>query len=214
MVETVVMDSEYNDASQSYNKIASKAEKATKHFIKTVAGLINNRTIAGQTAKNIANFMGEMNSALGSTFNAQVSHTAKLNKEYLAAIDEADKEMYGGSRTGNAAPSYIDSIDQPYADTTSMIKLNKPAMMKCIETLRTGPMNDIKDCTERMSMVKFSVSKGAVKNQSVIVRSNILESLNALTDIFSAVIVCLEGVASAMEEADAKISRSFTGGVK
>jgi len=206
MDEIIVVDSEYQDAAHEYDNAAFKVPDASRYFTSTVLSIVNDQALAGQAARNVASFIGEMNRALGSSFGELTSLAAKLCTEYVEAIDEADKELYGGG----IPQSYIDAPNTPYPAVlpfvNSSIQLNRAVMEKHISTLKSGPVKDIEDYLTRIGAVDFGESKGATKDQSVIFKDSVLESLAALKEIFDAFIRYLENVCKTLADADASLS--------
>jgi len=208
MDEIIVVDSEYQDASHNYKKAAFKVEDASKYFTKTVLSIVRNRVLMGEAAMNVAAFIGEMNTALGSTFEGLTNSVAKLCTDYVSAIDEADRELYSGSKP----PSRIYSPDIPYPSvlpiTGALVGLDKAALESHISKLKSGPVKDIADNITRIGAIDFGGSKGLTKDQSVIFKDNALESLTALQEIFDAMISYLEGVAETLADTDQQVMRS------
>ena len=209
MIRTIVVDSEYLSAADSYNDAARRVHEATEFFKRNVMKLITIKAIQGKTAQNMSLFMREMTSVLRATFKEQVSYAASLCSEYVQKIDKADRSMsFNTSTKGVQSMSFVKPVETPY--TEGLITLNKTVIMQYVEQLKDGPVNDIESyigCIERIS---FAESMGAVKDQNENVQGKTIESLRALMEIFNTFITTIESIVSAMQDTDASIANSIS----
>jgi type VII secretion effector (TIGR04197 family) len=209
MQRTIVVDSEYYDALDCYKETAAGIHASTELFKKSISKMIDNNSIAGQTAKNMISFLISMSTVLKATFKEQISLEATLCKEYLQKISEADTKLCFSPSDKNIQEMRYSEVAEA-SQKEGLIILNKGAVEQCISQLKEGPVKEIQDNLERVKRISFDKSEGAVKKQNVEVNTQTIASLNALLDIFNAFITAIESVAAAMTAVDTSIAKTVS----
>jgi hypothetical protein len=212
MLTTIVVDNEYSSAAFEYRITAAIVHKATEDFKKTIYKMFNINAITGLTAQRMNTFLIEMSSTLRATFKEQISLEATLCEAYLNKINAADRSMsFDQSTRGVQYASFFVAPEQRYKE--GEIKVDKGEVQKCISQLKEGPVKDVQEHIGHVERINFDISRGAVKDQNILVRDKAIESLRALLEIFNAFISSIEAVTSELLEADKTIARQMATGL-